>query len=191
MRWYFLLPELILCAMFSQEFSLLLFFHIVAYAVFMYVVHIYIFLSLPYDEQSWLMYFWATVCKTVRPVLSDLCLSLMSVCDVGVLWPNGWMDQDETWRAETWPWTHSVRWGTSSPSPKGAQPPPQFLVCVHCGQTAGWIKMALGMELGFSPSYVVLDGDPAPLPKKGPEAHNFRPMSVAAKQLDTSRYHLV
>jgi len=19
------------------------------------------------------------------------------VCDVGVLWPNGWMDQDETW----------------------------------------------------------------------------------------------
>jgi len=21
------------------------------------------------------------------------------VCDVGVLWPNGWTDQDETWRA--------------------------------------------------------------------------------------------
>jgi len=25
------------------------------------------------------------------------CLSVVSVCDVGVLWPNGWIDQDETW----------------------------------------------------------------------------------------------
>jgi len=41
----FLLPELILYAMFSHEFSslLFLFFHVVAYAVFMYVVYIYIF----------------------------------------------------------------------------------------------------------------------------------------------------
>jgi len=23
----------------------------------------------------------------------------LSVCDVGVPWPNGWMDQDETWHA--------------------------------------------------------------------------------------------
>jgi len=40
--------------------------------------------------------FWATVCKIVRPTLSDRCLSVLSVCNVGVLWPNGWMDQDET-----------------------------------------------------------------------------------------------
>jgi len=33
------------------------------------------------------------------------------------------------------------------------------------GQTAGWIKMPLGMEVGFSPGNIVLDGDPAP-PKK-------------------------
>jgi len=33
----------------------------------------------------------------VRPVLSDHCLSVMSVCNVGALWPNGWMDQDATW----------------------------------------------------------------------------------------------
>jgi len=45
--------------------------------------------------------FWATVCKTVRPMLSDRCLSAcVSVCyvsvscNVGVLWPNGWLDQD-------------------------------------------------------------------------------------------------
>jgi len=27
---------------------------------------------------------------------SVVCLSVLSVCDVGVLWPNGWTDQDET-----------------------------------------------------------------------------------------------
>jgi len=46
----------------------------------------------------------------------------LSVCDVGVLWPNGWMDQDESWHGgRPWPWPHCVR--PSSPSPKGAQPP--------------------------------------------------------------------
>jgi len=48
-----MLPELILHAMYSHEFSssfLFSFFHIVAYAAFMYVVYIYIFLSLPYGE---------------------------------------------------------------------------------------------------------------------------------------------
>jgi len=34
---------------------------------------------------------------------------------------------------------------------------------------AGWIKVPLGMEVGLSPSDFVLDGDPAPLPKKGAE----------------------
>jgi len=33
---------------------------------------------------------WVTVCKTVRPMLSDCCLP---VCILGVLWINGWMDQ--------------------------------------------------------------------------------------------------
>ena len=34
---------------------------------------------------------WATVCT-----LSDRChvFPILSVCNVGVLWPNGWMDQD-------------------------------------------------------------------------------------------------
>jgi len=39
--------------------------------------------------------------KTVRPVLSDRCmpdcLPMCLSCNVGVLWPNGWMDQDATW----------------------------------------------------------------------------------------------
>jgi len=53
---------------------------------------------------------------------------------------------------------------------------------VMCGQTAGWIKMPLGTDVGIGPGDIVLDGDPAP---------DFRPMSVVAKRLDASRCHLV
>jgi len=69
--------------------------------------------------------FWATVCKTVRPMLPVRCLSVcLSVCDVGVFWPNGWMDEDETWHGgRPRPRSHCVRWGPSSFLPKGAQPP--------------------------------------------------------------------
>jgi len=50
-------------------------------------------------------------------------LSVLSVCDVAVLWPNGWIDQDETWFAgRPRPWPHSVRWGPICPSPKGHSP---------------------------------------------------------------------
>jgi len=147
---------------------------------------------------------------------SDRCLSCLfcpasSVCDVGVLWLNVWMDQDETWRAgRPRPWPHCVRWGPSFP-PSSAQPPIfgrcllwpngwmdqdatryegrprprrlsvrwgrsspspkrkrslRFSAHVYCGQTAGWIKMALGMGVGLgsgTPGHILLDGDPAPL----------------------------
>jgi len=53
--------------------------------------------------------------------------------------------------------------------------------------------MPLGREIGLSPSDIVLDGDPAPLPPKGAEfpAPDFRLMSIAAKRLDGSRCHFV
>jgi len=39
---------------------------------------------------------------------------------------------------------------------------------VHCGQIVGRIKMKLGMQVGFGPGHIVLDGDPVlPLPQKG------------------------
>ena len=44
---------------------------------------------------------------------------------------------------------------------------PQFSARVLCGQTAGWTKMLLGMEVGLSPDDFVFDGDPAPPEKKG------------------------
>ena len=53
--------------------------------------------------------FWATVCKTVRPVPSDRCLSVCPVCNAGVLWyslPNFGPCLLNR---------HCVRWGPSSP----------------------------------------------------------------------------
>ena len=146
---------------------------------------------------------WATVCKTVCPMLSDRCPAcpILSVCDVGGLSPNGWMDQDETLYADRpRPWRHYVRWGPSYPSrkghsrqfsahiccgqmaawiditwyggrpgpmgtplllPKKGAQPPIFAPCLLC-QTATWIKMVLGTEVGLIPGDLVLDGDPAP-----------------------------
>ena len=46
--------------------------------------------------------------------------------------------------------------------------------------------MPLGIEVGLGPGDFVLDEDPAPLPKKGPEPPNFRTMSIVAKRLDGS-----
>jgi len=49
--------------------------------------------------------------------------------------------------------------------------------------------MPLGMDVGD----FVLDGEPVPLPDKGAEPPNFRPMfrPIVAKRLDGSRYQLV
>jgi len=86
-----------------------------------------------------------------------------------LLWPNGWMDQDGTWHgARPRPRRLCVRWGPSCPLSKRGRSPPQFSAHFYYGQTAGWIKMALGMELGLGPGDFVLDGDPAaPSPKRG------------------------
>jgi len=59
-------------------------------------------------------------------------LHVCPVCDVGVLWPNGWMDQDETWYAcRPRPRRLCVTWGPSSAPQKGGRAPnfrPMFLV---------------------------------------------------------------
>jgi len=44
---------------------------------------------------------------------------------------------------------------------------------VYCGQTVGWIKMKLGIEVGLGSGHIVLDGDPAPPRKKGHSPPQF------------------
>ena len=94
--------------------------------------------------------FWATVCQTVRPMLSERCLCVLScVLSVTLVYCS-----------------QTVGW-------------------INCGQSAGCIKMPLGMEVGLRPGRIVLHGDPAPLPK-GTQPPNFRPMSIVAKRLPIS-----
>jgi len=44
---------------------------------------------------------------------------------------------------------------------------------VYCGQTFGWIKVKLDMEVGLGPGHIALDGDPAPPSPKGHSSHHF------------------
>ena len=72
--------------------------------------------------------FRVTVCKTVLLMLLDHCLSC-SVCNVGVLWPSSWMDEDATWHG-----------GRPQPRPhKGAQQSP-FSAHVYCAQTVAHLS---------------------------------------------------
>jgi len=109
--------------------------------------------------------FRPTVHKTVRLMLSDRCLSVCPVCplrDVGILCPNGWMDQYETWHGgRPRPWPHCVRWGPSPLPQKGAEPP-HFRTMSIVNRRLKRIKMPLGVEVALGPGHIVLDGDPAP-----------------------------
>jgi len=81
--------------------------------------------------------------------------------------------------------------GTQPPLQKGGGASPQFSAHVCCGQTAAWIKMPLGTEVGLGSDDIVLDGDPTPTPHKPDIAPNFRPIFIVAIRLDASRSHLV
>ena len=62
---------------------------------------------------------------------------------------------------------------------------PNFSAEVYCGQTAAWIKMPLGKEVGLGLRGIVLNGTQLP-PEKGahPSQPNFWSMSIVAKWLD-------
>jgi len=122
-------------------------------------------------------------------MLSDRCVSVcpvcLSVCNVGVLWPNGWMDYDATWYGgRLRPRPLCVRWGPSSRPKRGTAL--QFSAHVYCGQTAEWIKMPLGKEVRLGPGDIVLDVDPAPPTERNTTAPTFRRMSIVAKRSSIS-----
>jgi len=103
-----------------------------------------------------------------------------------------WLAGSRRHLARRWALVRSrcARWGPSShPQERGRGPPPQFSAYFYFGQMVGCINMPLGMGVGLSPSNFVSDGEPAP-PQKGGGAPTFRPMSIAAKRLNASRWHL-
>ena len=115
--------------------------------------------------------FLATVYKTVRPMLSDRCLSVLSVLSVTLVYCGqtvGWIKMKLGTQVNLGP-GHILLDGDPTPlPPKGHSPTPQFSTHICCGQMVAWMNMSLGMELGLGPGDFVLDGDPVRLPKRGP-----------------------
>jgi len=106
--------------------------------------------------------------RSSGPMLSDRCpscMSVLSVCSVGVLWLNGWIDQDKTFYGGIY-YSLDPDHIVLGPSPQSSTAPPQFSAHVCCGQTARWIKMPLSTEVVLGPGDIVLDGDPATLPSE-------------------------
>jgi len=86
--------------------------------------------------------FWATVYKTVRPMLSvsPVCLGgTLVYCGQTVGWIKMKLGTQVGLSHD-----HIVLDGDpAAPPPKGH---PQFSAHICCGQMTGWIKMPLGME---------------------------------------------
>jgi len=107
-----------------------------------------------------------------------------------LLWPNRCVDQDVTWYGgRPQPTRHCIRWGSSYPLLNGHGP--LFSANVRCGETAGWSKMSLGMEVGLGPGDCVRWGPSSPQKKGTPTPDKFWPMSIVAERLDLSRCHLL
>jgi len=88
-----------------------------------------------------------------------------------LLRPNGCMDEELLGIELGLGPGDCVRWGSRSPTPKGGGgTPKKFSAHIYCSQTAGWMKLVLGTEVGLSPGDFVLDGDPVlfPSPLFGP-----------------------
>ena len=82
--------------------------------------------------------FWATVTNNGSPYATGPLsyLSVLSVCNVGVLRLNGWMDQDATWYGgRPRPRRHCVRWGPMQLPKERVTAAPNFSAHVCCDQT--------------------------------------------------------
>jgi len=79
------------------------------------------------------------------------------------------MDQDATWYGDS-PrrGPHCARWGYPAPLRPEKRHSPQFSAYVCCGQTAGWNKMPVGIEVVFGAGHHVREGAQQPL--------SFRPV---------------
>jgi len=114
------------------------------------------------------IHFWATVCKTVRPMLSDrcpVCLCCLSVTFVHCGQTVRRIKMKLGTQVGLGPGQIVLDGDPAPPPAKGHSP--QFSAHICFGQTAAWIKTPLGMELGLRPGDFVLDGTLLPSPKRG------------------------
>ena len=77
-----------------------------------------------------------------------------------------WMNEDATWYTEVGLGPGDIVLDRDPASPPKNGQNPQFLAHVYCGQTAGWIKMPLGMEVVLGPGHIVPDGDRPSFPSR-------------------------
>ena len=90
-------------------------------------------------------YFKSELCSYQISVFGRFALCY-GVRNVGVWWPNRWMDQDATWYGgRPRPRRHCVTWGPSFTPRKGAKQPPTFRSMsisahVYCGQTVAHLS---------------------------------------------------
>jgi len=112
-------------------------------------------------------------------------LSVLPVCNVGVLLPNGQtvgrIKMKLGVQVGLGP-GHIVLGGDPALPPQRGTAPPNFGPYLFRPNGCIWIKMPLGMEEGLGPGDFVLDVDPASSPKKGRSPlPKFRPISIVAK----------
>ena len=91
-------------------------------------------------------------------------------------------DQDATWYGVIGLGPGDIALDEDQAPPwKGAQqPPPHFSAHVYCGQTAGWIRIALATEVGLGPGDILTDRDPAHPHGNGHQPPpTFRPIALA------------
>jgi len=135
-------------------------------------------------------FFGATVCKTVRPMLSDRCpvCHVLSVTFVYCGQTVGRIKMKLGMQVGLGPGHNVLDRDPAPPPQRGGGGDPQFLAHICCGQMAAGIKMPLGLEVGLDPGDCVRWGPRSPPPKQGAEPPNFRPKFIVAKRLDGSRW---
>ena len=121
------------------------------------------------------------------------CLSVLSICDVRALWPNGWTDQDATWYGgRPQPRRLCVRWDPAPSQLRGGAPSsPIFGTCLMWPN--GWMDQGGTWRGGvpWSRPHCARWG-PSSSPQKWDRAPpSFRPIFVVAKRLYVSGYDLV
>jgi len=114
--------------------------------------------------------------KRVCPMLSDHCPVCLScpVCDVRALWPNGWMDQDDTWHAgrRLGPGHTALDGDPAPPPPKGHS--------LYLLRPNGWMDQDATWYGSRPRPRRLCWGPHSPSPKKGGAPPNFRPMFIVA-----------